>query len=247
KALNITLTLSSLGRKIAYDQMSRREARESDSGRHRSRFDREPSPKRSRRDGKPETDRVKTGTNHDNRDLGQKHRRQLQDTLPLGSDTPLARNSKQENGTAKKDSDMKPDKQYDGTKHSSAPTEVSRSRSYSQHHERGSGGQVGRSSGRRATGERGSWKDSTDWHIEKAERATHDREQRDERSHAKVENISSRHNDGISERKDDVLPTTKKRPAFREKKIVVDPGNAEAAASETLKSNQIDRPVERSD
>ncbi|KAF2320879.1 hypothetical protein GH714_031723 [Hevea brasiliensis] len=60
--------------------MSRRErdARDSDSRRHRSGFDREPSPKRSRRDGKPETERVPSNTNldvEDHADRDQKHRR----------------------------------------------------------------------------------------------------------------------------------------------------------------------------
>ncbi|KAF9675805.1 hypothetical protein SADUNF_Sadunf09G0071400 [Salix dunnii] len=105
--------------------MSRRE-RDSDSRRHRSGFDRETSPKRSRRDGKPETERVTTDSN-----LDQKNRRRLQDALPL--ETPSGPDSaKVESGGLSKETDQKPNGNGEGTKHSSNPTEVPWSRSYFQ-------------------------------------------------------------------------------------------------------------------
>ncbi|CAL5358114.1 unnamed protein product [Camellia sinensis] len=113
--------------------MSRREARESDSKRHRSKFDREPSPKRSRRDGKPATERPSSNLNldvGDHSDRDQKHRRRLQDVLPL--EAPPALDSKVETGAGNKEIDKKTNGQHEGTKNSSNPTEASRSRSYFQ-------------------------------------------------------------------------------------------------------------------
>lgn len=67
--------------------MSRREERSSESKRHRSRFDRDPSPKKSRRDGKPETERQPTepDLDKDRPDRDHRHHRRLQDPLPLES------------------------------------------------------------------------------------------------------------------------------------------------------------------
>ncbi|XP_020424439.1 actinidain [Prunus persica] len=83
--------------------------KDSDSRRHRSRFDREPSPKRSRRDGKDEKERVTSKINSESAkqsDQDQKHQPRLQDTLPLES--PLATDSRVENGVSRKESDKKP-------------------------------------------------------------------------------------------------------------------------------------------
>ncbi|KAL3843848.1 hypothetical protein ACJIZ3_001251 [Penstemon smallii] len=123
--------------------MSRREDRNSDSKRHRSRFDREPSPKRSRRDGKPETERSHNNTefDKDRLDRDQKQRRRLQDAV--------AHDLKVETGTTSKESENKSGGRHGGTVDSSEPTKVPRSQSYFQHDDRGSVGQNGRSSGRR--------------------------------------------------------------------------------------------------
>ncbi len=91
------------------------------------------SPKKSRRDGKPETERVPSNTNldvGDHADRDQRHRRRLQDALPL--EAPLAPDSKRENGAVSKESDKKPDEHREGSKHSSDPTEASRPRSFFQ-------------------------------------------------------------------------------------------------------------------
>ena len=90
------------------------------------------SPKRSRRDGKPVTERVVSNTDVGDRvDKDEMQRRRLQDDLPL--EVPSAPDSsKIESGAVNKESDRKNNGQHEGTKHSSDPTEVPRSRSYFQ-------------------------------------------------------------------------------------------------------------------
>ncbi|GKV26490.1 hypothetical protein SLEP1_g35778 [Rubroshorea leprosula] len=111
--------------------MSRRERRDSDSRRHYYRFDREPSPKRSRRDGKPEAERLPSDNNvGEHADREQKHRRRLQDALPLeASEAP---DSKVENGAVVRQTERKHDASHGEEKRSSDPTEVPKSRSYFQ-------------------------------------------------------------------------------------------------------------------
>ena len=78
------------------------------------------SPKRSRRDGKPETERTSSSLNANNGDHvdhDQKHRRRLQDALPL--EAPLASDSKEENEAVSKESDRKNSGPRDRTKPSS--------------------------------------------------------------------------------------------------------------------------------
>ncbi|KAJ9159413.1 hypothetical protein P3X46_024921 [Hevea brasiliensis] len=223
--------------------MSRRErdARDSDSRRHRSGFDREPSPKRSRRDGKPVTERVPSNTNldvEDHADRDQKHRRRLQDALPL--EAPSAPDSKVESGAVSKESDKKPNGHHEGSKHSD-PTEVPRSRSYFQHDERGNAAQVGRNFGRRAATER-QWRDSKDVGNERAmdKSSSYDSRQRDEKAQAKGGDNVWRH-DGFFKMEAEPAPPVRKRPAFRETKIPVDSENAEKAASEPLRLGHPDR------
>ncbi|PON90545.1 Btz domain containing protein [Trema orientale] len=226
--------------------MSRRESRDSDSKQHRSRFDREPSPKRSRRDSKPAPERLRSSDNLDSRnqtDQDQKRHRRLQDGLPL--ETPLKTDPKPERGDPSNDNDRKPDGQHEGTKLSSGPTEVPRSRSYFQHDERGNAARVGRSSGRGATGERGWWRDSRDQHNEKTEnkKATNETWKRDDR--AKGDEKGNWRHDRFFEIETDA-PPARKRPAFREKKILVDSELADRAATVTSKSSNLERPAEES-
>ncbi|GAV62331.1 hypothetical protein CFOL_v3_05855 [Cephalotus follicularis] len=209
--------------------MSRREGRDSDSKRHRSSFNREPSPKRSRKDGKPATERVPTTTNwdvEDRTDRDQKHRRRLQDALPL--EAPSAPDSKVDSVPEEKPIG------HEGNKHFSDPTEVPRSRSYfQQHDERGNAGQIGRSSGRRAAMDRGWWRDSKDQHNERAANSTaiDDVHRTDDKFLAKrEENIVWRHDK--YEMVADPQPLARKRHAFREKKIPVDSDNTEKAVME---------------
>ncbi|KGN52754.1 uncharacterized protein LOC101213709 [Cucumis sativus] len=224
--------------------MSRREARESDSKRHRSRFDREPSPKRSKRDRKTLEEKLsRNSSSHveDNKERDQKHELRLvgQDMIPHESS--LALESKPEGGAgigANRNSDGRDG----GTKHSVNPTEVPRSRSYFQHDERSNAGQVGRSFGRSATSERGWWKDSKDPDKD-SDRAsgkslTYKSQQRDEKPQAARED---RHHDGSSKLEVDALTPARKRPAFREKKITVDNEDGEKVAMvpESKKSNDL--------
>ncbi|XP_022725770.1 hepatoma-derived growth factor-related protein 2-like [Durio zibethinus] len=200
--------------------MSRREGRDSDSRRHRSRFDREPSPKRSRRDGKPETERVVSNNDvGDRADQGERQRRRLQDALPLETSS-AHDSSKIDSGTVNKESDRKNNGHHQGTKNSSDPTEVPRSRSYFQHDERGNAAQAGRSFGRRAAAERGG-RDAKDQHDER-ETKTYERRQRDEKPQTKGDGNGDWRHDRYFEMEADPLPQpppTRKRPAFSEKKI----------------------------
>ncbi|XP_004511314.1 uncharacterized protein [Cicer arietinum] len=187
--------------------------RDSDSNRRHSRFDRESSPKRHRRDGKHDRDRVTTGSNGS-------HRHQ-----------PHAFHN---SNSQAKDADNKPNDHYETPKPESHPT---------QHEERGNAGQVGRSSGQTKAGERGWWKDLKNQHNEREEISL-EREQRDGKSQAKTDDNTSQRRGGFSERKVDQPPTSRKRPAFREKKIPVDSGDVNLAATMTVKSRQFEHPPE---
>ncbi|KAK6916328.1 hypothetical protein RJ641_019189 [Dillenia turbinata] len=232
--------------------MSRREDRDSDSKRHRSRFDREPSPKRSKRDGKPEMERATSNRSFDNGDSkdGEKQRRRLQDALPL-EEPSAALDSKTETGVGNKESVKRSYGFQDGTKPSSDPTEVPRSRSYFQHDERGTAGQVGRSIGRRPASvlvsceERGWWHDSKDKHGDRAANKTESKgiQQRDDHNNRGGDNRAWRH-DGYFELEADPALPVRKRPAFREKKLPADPVFSEkAAATEPIKTSQPDQPI----
>ncbi|KAI3431034.1 Btz domain-containing protein, partial [Psidium guajava] len=200
--------------------MSRREGRESDSRRHRSRFDREPSPKRYRKDGKPEAERVSTNTDPGERDG--KHSRQLLGISSL--EAPSRFDSKAGSAAEGKDSEKKAfGTNSDGRKHPSNPTEVPRSRSYFQHDERGSAGQGGRSSGQRARTERGWWKDSKGQGTERATKtATVDVKQREDNPRKGDDSSTWRHDGFFEMEANQALPAARKRPAFREHKFPVD-------------------------
>ncbi|KAK6253419.1 hypothetical protein QUC31_015139 [Theobroma cacao] len=225
--------------------MSRREGRHSDSKRHRSRFDREPSPKRSRRDGKPETGRVVSNADvGDRADQDEKQRRRLQDALPL--DAPSAPDSsKIESGTVIKESDRKRNGHLEGTKHSSDPTEVPRSRSYFQHDERGNAAQAGGSFGRRAATERGGWRDAKDQHNER-ETKTYEMRQRDEKPQAKGDANGDWRHDRFFEMEADPSPQhppARKRPAFREKKIPAETQSTDNTTKEPEKASHSGHPA----
>ncbi|KAK9129680.1 hypothetical protein Sjap_010167 [Stephania japonica] len=209
--------------------MPRREGRDYDSNRTHSKFDREPSPKRSRRDDKPVTERTSSGNREtgtvDRVDQDQKRRRRLQDPLPLEahvepeSKVPSV-GSRALNNTV--------DEQIDGVKHSSDPTKVPRSRSFFQHDERDIAGQDGRSFNRRATSERGWWKDHKDQSGDRDGGSKIDARhgRRDPNNQVRgSENEAWRH-DGFYELEANAAPPARKRPAFREKKPEPEIGNA---------------------
>ncbi|XP_062089405.1 uncharacterized protein LOC133795934 isoform X2 [Humulus lupulus] len=222
--------------------MSRRD-RESDSKRHRSRFDREPSPKRSRRDGKPVPERLPSSDSLDIKNIteqGQKHHRSLQERSPLKAFVPT--DSKPEKGALSNDIDRQPNGQHEGTKLSAGPTDGPRPRSYFQHDERGNAARVGRSSGRNTTSERGWWRDSRDQHNERTEnrKSTNETWKRDDR--AKGDEKANWRHDRFSEVEADA-PPARKRPSFREKKIQADSEQADRAAPETVKSSHLEQPA----
>ncbi|PRQ22759.1 hypothetical protein RchiOBHm_Chr6g0253781 [Rosa chinensis] len=229
--------------------MSRRDSRDSDSRRHRSRFDREPSPKRYRRDEQDNKDRVFEKSNledakkTDQEVQDQKQCHRLQDALPLES--PLGSDAKVESGAPRKESDTKPSGHQELAKNSSDATEAPRSRSYFQKHdERGGAGQAVRSSGRGSTSEHGRRRDSKDHHDDKTvSKTTNDSRLRNEKPNGD-ESRTWRH-DRHSEMEAD-LPAARKRPAFREKKVPLESENTEKPAVETAKSSHPDRSMEGS-
>ncbi|XP_022763510.1 uncharacterized protein LOC111309018 [Durio zibethinus] len=219
--------------------MPRREGRDSDSRRHRSGFDREPSPKRSRRDGKPETERVVSNADVGDRvDQDKKQRRRLQDALPL--EAPSAPDSsKIESVILNKESDRKNNGRHEGIKHSSDPTEVPRSRSYFQHDERGNATQAGQSFGQRAANERGWWRDAKDQHNER-ETKIYQTRQRDEKPQIIGDGNDEWRHDRFFEMEVDALPqppSTRKQPAFREKKILAATKSTDNKTQEPEKAN----------
>ncbi|XP_048635384.1 U1 small nuclear ribonucleoprotein 70 kDa-like [Brassica napus] len=177
---------------------SRRESRDSDSKRDRSRFDRESSPKRSRRDGKPEEEEegvLLSKKDLDVRDGGtetdKKPRQSMRDAAPLEPDTHGLR----------KDGEKK---LSDTTKQAPHLSEELRSRPYHQHDDRRTNGR----DDRRPTSERGSWRGSRD---QSNRRAGDDRRDQDK---------STWRHDRFHE-SDDTKggALSRKRPAFRENKI----------------------------
>ncbi|XP_050366882.1 uncharacterized protein LOC126785289 [Argentina anserina] len=231
--------------------MSRRDSRDSDSRRrHRSRFDREPSPKRSRRDERGERDRVveksklEEAKKIDQEVRDQKQRPRLQDALP--PEPPLGSDAKVESGAPRKDIDTKPSGHQELKKNSTDATEVTRSRSYLQQHDEHVGaGQAARSSGRNSTSEHGRQKDSKDQHDDKtvSKTTTNNSRLRNEKPNGDG-NRTWRH-DRYAEREADPL-AARKRPAFRENKTPLESENTEKSAAETTKASHLDRLTEGS-
>lgn len=84
--------------------------------------------------------------------------------------------------------------------------------------------------------ERGWWKDIKNQHDEKEE-ISQGRKQTEKKSQAKPDDNTSQKRVGFCEGKECQSPTSRKRPAFRDKKILVDSGD--------VKSSQIDHPPKR--
>ncbi|KAF9621212.1 hypothetical protein IFM89_016706 [Coptis chinensis] len=235
---------------IVQATMSRRETKRSSF----SRTERESSPKRSRRDGKPESERNHSRA-HDldtlnSKDKDQKLRRRLQDPLPL--EAPIEPESKVVTDNAISELEKTADEQNAGAKHFSDPTEVPRSRSYFQHDERASAGQGGRSFGRRATTgvlphplflgdmERG-WgsgsKERTSERLVGHKVDMKNFRKRDERTQGRVHDNNIWHHDRFHEFETDAPPPARKRPAFREKKLEPESGNAGEIVTESERPN----------
>ncbi|KAM7482416.1 hypothetical protein LguiB_006999 [Lonicera macranthoides] len=218
--------------------MSRREDRDSESKRHRSRFDRESSPKRPRREGKPATERpenhLKLG-NVDHSDQNQNHRSRVPHSVLL--EAPLAPDHKVETGSVDKESDSKSNGHHEGIKRSSDPTAVPRSRSFFQHDERDMAGQLGRSSTRREATDRGWWRDSKNLQGERetSKTVTSNTQQKNEKPRVRGEddNNNAWRHDGFFEMEAGQKPPARKRPSFREKKIQADSETVDKSAAKT--------------
>ncbi|BAU00838.1 uncharacterized protein HKW66_Vig0164160 [Vigna angularis] len=191
--------------------------RHSDSKRRHSRFDPQPSPKRYRRDAYGKEEKERVA-NGANVQNGD-HRRLKEHDPP---------STKQRSASLHN----KPNDQ-----HAPHPT---------QHEKRGSTGQVGQSSGQRKAGERGWWKNTRKQLHERAE-TSHRREQRDGKSQAKLDDNTFQRRDDFSERKEDPLPTLRKRPAFREKRIPMESVDANLVAAVAVNLSEINHPAGRND
>uniref|UniRef100_A0A2P2KG75 Uncharacterized protein MANES_10G081700 n=2 Tax=Rhizophora mucronata TaxID=61149 RepID=A0A2P2KG75_RHIMU len=230
------------------DRDRERERSDGEPKRHRSGFDRELSPKRSRRDGKPEMERVlgKAGPDiGENTDRDRRNKRQLQDTLPF--EARPESDSKVEPGAVSKESVKKPNGQNEGKDHLSDPTEVPRSRSYFQHDERSNAGQVGRSFGRRATEHR--LRDSRDDQDRRAtnKSATYDSQRRYEKPEAREDSNGVWRHDGFLKMEAEPPSPVRKRPPFREKKIPSGSENANKAATDPERPVHSTRPLSLSE
>ncbi|CAJ1977332.1 unnamed protein product [Sphenostylis stenocarpa] len=201
--------------------------RDSDSKRRHSKFDRESSPKRYRRDGKQERERDRNRVTYDGGDQ---------------RNPPLPHHSKREHFDA-----AAPPKKSNSNDHHEKPSkhssQLSRSRSHYQHEERGSTGQVGRSNGQREAG--GKVLTQSKDNNERVETGQ-SREETNDKSQVKLDdNLQKR--DGFVERKDDPPPTMRKRRAFREKKIPADSADADPASTVVVKSSHTDHFLERNE
>ncbi|XP_024980567.1 hepatoma-derived growth factor-related protein 2 isoform X1 [Cynara cardunculus var. scolymus] len=218
--------------------MSRRETRDSDSRHHRSRFDREPSPKRVRRDGKTATERPPSNLNLDSAehiDRDQKHHRRVQDSLPL--EAPPVSDPKIETVPLSKESDKKSNGYREGTKNSSDKIEAPRSRSLFQHDER-----AGRSFRHRETAERDWWKDSKDRQSGRTTNRSSnndDTKPRDEKTRGQGVDHRAWRYDGSYKTEPDLKQPSKKRPSFRETKIPIDAGTDDKSAPEVAKPSAV--------
>ncbi|KAL3614345.1 hypothetical protein CASFOL_042419 [Castilleja foliolosa] len=225
--------------------MSRREDRSSDARRHRSRFDREPSPKRSRRDdNKQERERLPVNTKLDNdRDSDRKHHRQLRDPPPLQPAS--AHDSKIETRTMNKDTDNRTIGPLEITKKISDPAKVPQPRLlYSRHDEVAGAGQNGRAFNRSMTDrEHGSWRDHKEHQNSRTEvkKAVASDVKNEKPRDGRYENRPSRHDEYFRTEANPAL----KRPAFREQKIpAVDSEKIEKTATDSEKKIQNQRGAE---
>lgn len=155
----------------------------------------------------------------EDKDRDQKHRRRLQDALPL--ETPRVSDTKTEVNDRSNGSNRKASELGETTKHSD-PMGAPRPRSFFQHDDRGTAGQDGRRSGRRVTAERGWWKDSKDDEERAARKApSSDLREKEGKSQARSGNHDNHHvwrHDRFPEVEGDTNPPAKKRRPFREEK-----------------------------
>lgn len=203
--------------------MSRRErdTRDSHGRRLHSRFDREPSPKKLKRDEKPEVNL--THSSHRHRNVAETTVHELKQRT-VQNDSPLeAPPDSSALGllNEKKGLERKGDKPLVAAQHSTDNREVPRLRSFYQHDDRSSTGQGGRNLSRRPIDHR-RWND-------RARDETNEQPKKDDRpqSHADEKMGVWRH-DRFYEIESGP-PPARKRPAFREKKLTSEPETVVAA------------------
>ncbi|KAF8410220.1 hypothetical protein HHK36_002743 [Tetracentron sinense] len=184
-------------------------------------------------------------------DRDQRHRRRLQDPLP--PEAPLVADSKMVTEVAKTELDKKTSGLHDDTKHSSDQTEVPRVLDMIQ--ELSQVGEVplltcvglrhSTDSVAMKETEHGRRSDSKDQSGARAvdKMGPYDMEQRDERTQTRVDDNSIWRHDGFFQLEADAPPPARKRPAFREKKVPVDPENSSIAVSESIRPSHLDRPL----
>ncbi|CAI9786272.1 unnamed protein product [Fraxinus pennsylvanica] len=227
--------------------MSSREDRYSHSKRQYSRFDRDPRPKRSGCDVKPETVRQPSGSvmGKDYLDRDRKDCLWLKNASPL--EVSLGKgDSKVETGAVSKQSKKKTGGHCEGTKHSSNQTKLPHSQSYFQHVGRGNAGQVERSFGRRASAERGWWGD--------AKEQLNDRiKNKKGESDAQLKDLNTKDNrkcshtgqhDGYYKIEADPKVPALKSPAVSKQKFLADPKKTRKAAANPVILNPEDHAME---
>ncbi|EPS73786.1 hypothetical protein M569_00973, partial [Genlisea aurea] len=185
---------------------SHREARVSRSMRPRPRLEREPSPKRYRREGERGYDRLQSRSQLD-RNGDEFFRKQSRLQESFSRDTPLEPHPKSETAVIIKEPENRDEGLSDHRKHPSDPTKVPRSRSYFQHDDRGVVGESGRSINHRP------WRYPKDQPSNRAESYSH-----------QTDDLVWRH-DGYIEMEANPKPIINKRPSFREQKIQPEPEN----------------------
>ncbi|XP_020575479.1 uncharacterized protein LOC110021361 [Phalaenopsis equestris] len=203
--------------------MSRRErdVRDSHSKRLHSRFDREPSPKKLKRDEKPEVNMAHSSHRNSSSKEAAGHEqkeRSMKVDVPLKA-PPASSTLGPQN--EKKILERKDNKLPVRTQHSSDNREAPRSRSYYQHDERSIAGQGGRNFNRRETEHR-KWDDLR-------EQPMKDLPKKDERPQSHPDEKTSIWRHDRFHELESGAPTLKKRPAFREKKVPVEPETDTAA------------------
>ncbi|PNY15676.1 zinc finger CCCH domain-containing protein 13-like [Trifolium pratense] len=231
--------------------------RDSDSKRRHSKFDREPSPKRYRRDGKQdrEKERVINNDGGDNNHVDREHHskrepprsRSYYQCIIAVQPLPATRHAVAEKFSVASKIAAVADaitshlrmrlKRRNWEKNIANRSLLFALAVNCLHDERDSTVQVGRSAGQRETdGKVNTQSKESNQRVE----TNQSRDQRDEKSLKKLDGNFQRR-ESFSERKDDPTPV-RKRPAFREKKITVDSGEANPAATVAVKSSHTDYP-----
>ncbi|CAN1302478.1 hypothetical protein LINPERPRIM_LOCUS25478, partial [Linum perenne] len=221
------------------------------------------SPKRSRRDDKPQTEKVVSKSHPDATDLinrSQRDNLKLQDAVPLGAAP--SHDSKMESAEGKKEPEKNPNEHQSEDIPSSNPTEVPRSRSYFQVPIASVFSQaflclcfnsmmnvvmLGKLAeatfgGLQLFEERG-WRDSKDGRNERdiKKSTTNHSPKREQKLGAKDDDNSAWRHDRFFKVEDEGCQPLRRRPAFREKKNPAKSENDSNPARESNWSSQIDR------